>query len=59
MTHPLWPEMQPAGRVKNDRYQLLKMKNESSDHRLARSSPGLERLWLEKVAVLCIRKKQF
>ncbi|TNM98923.1 hypothetical protein fugu_013487 [Takifugu bimaculatus] len=56
-TRPLWPEMQPAGRVKNDRYQLLKMKNEPSNHRLARSSPGLERLSLEKVAVLCIGKK--
>lgn len=47
MTPPLWPEMQPTGRVKNDGYQLLKMKNESSNHRLARSSPRLEALWLK------------
>lgn len=32
-------------------------KNESSNHRLAWSGPGPEQLWLEKVAVLCMRKK--
>lgn len=54
---PRLPEMQPAGSVKNDGYQLLKMKNESRNHRLARSSPWLEPVWLEKVGVLCLRKK--
>lgn len=53
---PLWPEMQPAARVKNDGYQLLKMKNESSNHSLPWSSPTLELLWLENVVFLRIKK---